>query len=88
MRHSIKAAFEITGRGTVVAIAETTDFPVAKQLQATVTRPDGSQLSATAFKEWLLLKTIPHNVEQEAYLLKGINKSDIPEGSTVEVYLP
>jgi hypothetical protein len=81
----VQAVFEITGRGTVVAVAEPSNLPVAKQLQATVTRPDGSQLSVPAFKEWLLIKSTPRAVEQEAYLLKGIAKSEIPEGSSIEV---
>jgi hypothetical protein len=85
MSHLIKATFETAGRGTIVAIEEKTELPVAKQLQATITRPDGSKLSAPAVKEWLLVRSLPLVVEQEAYLVKEISKLEIPEGSSVEV---
>jgi hypothetical protein len=85
MRHVVQAVFEITGRGTVVAVVGASNLPVATQLRATVTRPDGSQVSAPAFKEWLLLKSTPQVAEREAYFLKGVTKSEIPDGSTIEV---
>ncbi len=85
MRHEITSIFAITGRGTVIAIKEVTDLPVGKPLQATITRPDGSQISTVAFKEWLLLKTSPRAIEQEAYLLRNVEKSQVPDGCSVEV---
>jgi hypothetical protein len=53
-RFAIEEVFQITGRGTVVAIEETTTLPVGKALRATVFRPDGSQFTVQAFKELLL----------------------------------
>jgi hypothetical protein len=83
-RFQIKERFQIAGRGTVVVIGETTELPVGKALRATVTRPDSSQLTAEAFKEWLLRRD-QQPLEREAYLLRGIDKSDIPDGSVVEI---
>jgi len=83
-RFQIKERFQITGRGTVVVIGETTELPVGKALCATVTRPDSSQLTAEAFKEWLLRRD-QQPLESEAYLLSGIDESDVPEGCFVEI---
>lgn len=83
-RYKVEEVFQITGRGTVVAIGETTDLPVGKILHATVFRPDGSQLSARAFEEWLLRRD-PRPLEKEAYLLQGVEKSEIPEGCSIDL---
>jgi hypothetical protein len=53
-RFLIEERFHITGRGAVVVIGETTELPVGKALRVTITRPDSSQLTTEAFKEWLL----------------------------------
>ena len=83
LRFKIEETFHISGRGTVVAIQEATDLPIGKALHATILSPDGSQITARAFKEYLLRHN-PHPVEQEAYLLQGIEKDQIREGSSVE----
>ena len=80
----IKDRFHITGRGTVVVISEITELPVGKALRATVTRPDKSRISTEAFKEWLLRRD-PLPRESEAYLLRGIEKAAIPDGSFLEI---
>lgn len=85
VRYTIKETFQITGRGTVVAIEETTTLPVGKALRATVFRPDASQFTVKASKEWLLLRHDPRPLEQEAYLLQGIEKVQVPDGSTIEL---
>ncbi|WP_298747511.1 hypothetical protein [uncultured Brevundimonas sp.] len=74
--------FAITGRGTVVVIDVTTSLPVAEELAAKVTRPDGSKLSASAFKEWLLRRT-SEPLENEAFLLRSIDKAEIPLHSRI-----
>jgi len=84
-RFTIEETFLITGRGTVVAIGEITTLPVGKALRATVFRPDGSQFTVKAFKEWLLLRNDPRTSEKEAYLLHGVEKTKIPEGSSIEI---
>jgi len=68
----------------VVAIGETTDLPVGRALSVTVFRPDGSQLSVRAFKEWLLRRD-PRPLEKEAFLLRGVEKAQVPEGSSIEL---
>jgi translation elongation factor EF-Tu-like GTPase len=85
-RFLIEERFHITGRGTVVVIGETTELPVGKALRATIVRPDSSKLSTEAFKEWPLRRE-QRPLEKEAYLLRGVEKSDIPEGSFVEIEL-
>ncbi len=84
-RFAIEEIFQIAGRGTVVAIGETTTLPVGKALRATVFRPDGSQFTVHAFKEWLLLRHDPRPFGKEAYLLRDIEKAQVPEGSTIEL---
>ena len=76
--------FEIADRGAAVAIREVTELPVGKTIRATVVRPDGSRLTTEAFKEWLLRRD-PRPMEVEAYLLRRVNKSEIPDGSTLEL---
>ena len=79
----ITETFEITGRGVVVVIAETVDLGVGKKLAATITKSDGSSFPAVAMQEWLLQRE-PAPVEHAAFLLAGVNKLDVPLGSTVE----
>ena len=83
-RFLIEERFQITGRGTVVVIGETTELPVGKALRATITRPDSSKLTTEAFKEWFLRRE-QRPLEKEAYLLRGIEKSEIPSGSFLEI---
>jgi hypothetical protein len=80
----IEEKFEITGRGTAVVISQSTCLPVGKMLQATIIYPDGSRVIVQASKEWLL-KRASQPPEKEAYLLNGIEKAQIPEGSSIEV---
>ncbi|MFC4312373.1 hypothetical protein ACFPN2_25040 [Steroidobacter flavus] len=83
-RFLIEERFNITGRGTVVVIGETTELPVGKTLRATITRPDSSKVTTEAFKEWFIRRE-QQPLEKEAYLLRGIEKSEIPDGSLVEI---
>jgi hypothetical protein len=80
----IEECFELTDRGTVVAVAEATGLPVNQPLRATVIRPDGSRLQAEARKEWLMRLNIRTSAA-EAFLLMDIEKSDVPKGSVVEL---
>lgn len=65
-------------------ISEITNLPVGKLLKATIVSPNGSRLNADAHKEWLLRRT-PQPLEKEAYLLSGIDKAQIMEGSSIEI---
>ena len=76
--------FHITDRGTVVVISQKTNLPVGKLLKATIVCPNGSHLIADAYKEWLL-KRFSQPLENEAFLLHGIEKDEIIEGSSVEI---
>ncbi len=69
-------------RGLVVAVEASTSLPVGKRLSATVTREDGTTITAIAFKEWLLRRD-PRPVENEAFLLRGLKKADVPVGSDI-----
>lgn len=83
-RFLIEERFHITGRGTAVVIGETTELPVGRTLRATIIRPDSSKLVAEACKEFILRRE-PRPLEKEAYLVRGIEKSEIPDGSFVEI---
>lgn len=84
MRQEIIELFEISARVTVAVVAQPTDLPVGKMLRAKIVFPGGSCIFAEAFKEWLLRKS-PTPIEGEAYLLRGITKSDVPSGACIEV---
>jgi len=82
----IVEVFQVSGRGLVVAAEETTDLPVARSLSARIVRPDGTVVEAEAFKEWLLRRN-PAPIEKEAFLLRGLAKSDVPIGSDLHLEL-
>lgn len=84
MRQPIIERFQITGRGLVVAVATSKRFASGSKLRATVTNPDGSTLTANAFKEVLLRHRHVVN-EQEAYLLQGLSKEQVQDGAYVEI---
>ena len=84
MQQPIIEHFQITGRGLVVAVATSTGFAPGSKLRATITNPDGSTLTANAFKE-MLLRHRPVANEQETYLLQGLSKEQVQDGAYVEV---
>jgi hypothetical protein len=47
-------------------------------------RPDSSKLTTEALKEWFLRRQ-QRPLEKEAYLLREIEKSEIPDGSFLEI---
>jgi hypothetical protein len=65
-------------------VGEPTALPVGKELVAQIQRPDGSVFTAAAWKEWLLRRNL-NPIEDEAFVLAGVDKADVPEGSTVEI---
>lgn len=71
----------------MVATDQVTSLPVGKKLLATITRADGTVLRADAYKEWLLRRN-PEPLENEAFLLIGLSKIEVPIGSTLQVNLP
>ena len=79
--------FQMTGRGLAVVVNEMTDLPVGKKLTARVVLSDGVELTASAYKEWLLRRNPRLPVEKEAFLLVGLDMSDVPEGSEIHLTL-
>jgi hypothetical protein len=84
MHQPIIERFQITGRGLLVAVATSTKFASGSKLRATVINPDGSTLTADAFKE-MVLRHRPVVNEQEAYLLQGLSKEQVQDGAYVEI---
>jgi hypothetical protein len=84
----VAEAFQISGRGNAVTVDQTTDLPVAKTLTARLTRPDGTVVVADAHKEWLLRRSTSEAEEKEAFLLRGLDTSDVPLGSDLHLELP
>ena len=76
----ISEVFEISGRGAVAAIDQVTDRAVGRAHPVEVVTPAGKVLRADAFKE-MVLRRHPTPVENEAYMLRGLHKVDIPPGS-------
>ena len=77
---AIAEVFEIAGRGTVVAIDQITDRAAGKAHPVEVVTPTGKVLRADAFKE-VMLRRQATLIEKEAYMLRGLHKTDIPSGS-------
>lgn len=80
IEYDIINVFEITGRGAVVLIAETTDRSVRHPHPVEVITPDGKVMKTEAYREFLL-RSNPTPVEEEGYLLKGLHKPEVPTGS-------
>lgn len=76
--------FSIDGRGTAVVVDGFADLPLSRPLSAILRRPDGSQMTVVAHKEWLLRRSTPVN-EREAFLLLSVEKSDLPEGALIQI---
>jgi len=77
-QYSVVEKFEITGRGAVVVIDEVTDRRPGKAYRVEIRGASGECIVTEALKEWLLRRG-PEPIEKEAYMLKGIHKSDLPE---------
>lgn len=87
IEYDIIEVFEITGRGAVVLIGETTERSVTKPHKVELLKPDGSIVRAEAYKD-LVLRRLPNTtpVEKEGYLLKGLHKPEIPSGSRLRFH--
>lgn len=80
----ITETFQITGRGLVIAIDDIIDLRSGKSIIVKITRPDNSVIEATAHQE-LMLRNKPAVSEKTAFLLAGLEKSQVPIGSYIEV---
>jgi len=83
-KYRILETFAITGRGVAVVTEEITEFCVGKALLAKVIRPDSTEIEATAYREWLLRRN-PESIEKCAFLLRGVEKSQVPVGSYLQI---
>lgn len=84
----VEEAFEITGRGVVVAFqGSATGFPLGVPISATVLKPDGTTAQTSALVELMLLR-VPQTHERAALLLMGLSKQDVPPGSAIELSAP
>lgn len=81
LEYDIIEVFEVTGRGAVVPIEETTDRRMGTPHKVQVLTPTGDVLEAEAYKEYMLLRTSPTALEKECYVLNGLRKGDVPDGS-------
>jgi hypothetical protein len=70
----------VIARGVVVVLGKATERDAGKPHRVEVALPSGRYLPATAFKEWLLRRG-SNPAENEAFLLVGLRKGDIPAGS-------
>ena len=81
VEYDIIDVFEITGRGAVVLIGETTERSVTQPHKVELLKPDGGIVRTEAYKD-LVLRRLPNAtpVEKEGYLLKGLHKPEVPAG--------
>jgi len=84
-RYKIVECFQIPNRGTAVVINNTTELPSGKCLSARIISPDGKYFNTEAFKEWVLRKN-PEPLDKEAFLLMGVEKDTLVEGSVIEFH--
>ena len=84
-KFKIEEAFCITGRGVAVILNKGTDLNVGKDYLAELSKPDGTQLKVTASKEWLLRRDLTPP-DSEAFMLVGIDQTEILKGTTIKFY--
>ncbi|UTW45413.1 hypothetical protein KFE80_00305 [bacterium SCSIO 12696] len=80
--YEIVERFDITGRGTAVVIDKLTERVPGKEYKAQIKNSDGASIAVSAFKEWLLRRN-SEPIEREAYLLKGVQKTEIAENAVI-----
>ncbi|WP_295798912.1 hypothetical protein [uncultured Microbulbifer sp.] len=80
--YSIVEKFEIANRGVVVAIDGITDRVPGRAYKVEIRGASGGSIVTEAFKEWLLRRN-PTPIEKEAYTLRGVHKSDVPENAVL-----
>lgn len=78
--YEIIEVFEITNRGVVAVIAETTERSVGETHKVEVVAPNREVVKTEAFKQFMHRRQ-PTPVEQEVYLLNGLHKPEVPVGS-------
>ena len=85
LTYSVIDTFEIKNRGLVILGDSTCEaISVGKECQIVIVTPSGQKLTRKGYKEWLLRRT-PDPLENEAYLVVGISKSEVPVGSVATI---
>jgi len=74
--YKIADVFQITGRGVIVVIDETTDKVPGKPISAKVETSDGKTLVSMACKEFILFRN-PKPLEKEAFVLEDLHKDEL-----------
>jgi hypothetical protein len=70
--------------GPLALIGELVTFSPGKLLNVVVHRTDGLDVNATAYQEFVLVRTDPV-FEKTAFLLHDLSKSKLTVGATIEV---
>ena len=79
---AIVETFYVSGRGAVAVLDEPTGRDEGRPHRVQLLKPSGEAVSAMASKEWLL-RHQPVVHEKEAFMLRGIRKSDLPPGTLI-----
>lgn len=82
IRLKVEETFTITGRGLVAILGGETELGVGKPHKVKIVTPEGKELEAEAYKEWLLRRE-PKPIESEGFLLMNLSKKEVPIGSFV-----
>ncbi|WFU12218.1 hypothetical protein QA646_20055 (plasmid) [Rhizobium sp. CB3090] len=81
---TVLGAFSIGSRhGATVILEGRSNLPIGKKLRAAIRIPGRAIIETTAYKDW----PYPRSVAYEGYLLTGIERADLIDGTAVEVEL-
>ncbi|MBB4569347.1 hypothetical protein [Rhizobium leucaenae] len=69
--------------GTTVILEGRSDLPIGKELRAEIYAPGRAVVEATAYRDW----PHPRPVAYEGYILMGIAKADLIDGTVVKLEL-
>ena len=85
MEFEVVELFNLSSRGTAVAISGYSDTPVGTPIQVELVADNKSLYKGVAFKEYLLRKT--NTPELEAFVLEKTVKYHGSEGSTIRLFI-
>ena len=80
--YKVVDTFVIEGRGLVVIIDGLTELNVGNPHKVEVQTKTGETFTSESYKEWLCIRH-PKPIEKEAYLLKDLQKEQVPIGSKI-----
>ena len=79
---AVVETFEILRRGAVAVVDKPTGRDVGRALRVELVKLSGEVVSTEAFKEYFLRRQ-PEPTENEAFMLKGLRKGDVPVGTVL-----